>query len=93
MAVPFWIAASSSTRPRCPKPPKYALISMDSTMRSNVTVGPPLDLMVYQRDSFSSKQQRRLAASDPDLRQIHQQWETSLRRGVQELPQITFEDG
>lgn len=69
---------------------KYALISLDSTMRSNVTVGPPVDLLVYERDSFTLTKQRRLDAKDPDLNLIHQQWETSLRRAVQELPHIEF---
>lgn len=70
---------------------KYALISMDSTMRSNVTVGPPIDLALYGKDEFELHRRRRMTAADPDLRGIHVQWELALRRGVSELPEIDFE--
>jgi putative proteasome-type protease len=70
---------------------KYALISMDSTMRSNVTVGPPIDLLVYSKDELEITRRRRLTSSDPDLREIHVQWELALRQGVSELPEIDFE--
>ena len=69
---------------------KYALISLDSTMRSNLTVGPPIDLFVYKNDELDILRQRRFAAKDPDLLQIRTQWEQTLRKGVTELPPITF---
>lgn len=69
---------------------KFALISIDSTMRSNVTVGPPIDLLVYGVDDLRITRVRRLLASDPDLQQIRQQWENALRRAVHELPEIHF---
>jgi putative proteasome-type protease len=69
---------------------RYALISLDSTMRSNVTVGPPIDLLVYNRDELGVSRHRRLVDKDPDLMAIHAQWEQALRRAVQELPRIEF---
>lgn len=69
---------------------KYALISLDSTMRSNLTVGPPIDLFVYKNDELDILRQRRFAAKDPDLLQIRTQWEQTLRKGVTELPAIKF---
>ncbi len=69
---------------------KYALISLDSTMRSNVTVGPPVDLLVYRADDLRITRQRRLDEKDPELSQIRKQWEQSLRRAVRELPDIVF---
>jgi putative proteasome-type protease len=71
---------------------RYALISLDSTMRSNVTVGPPIDLLVYERNELGISRYRRFAANDPDLLSIHAQWEQALRRAVHELPAITFGD-
>jgi putative proteasome-type protease len=71
---------------------KYALISMDSTMRSNVTVGPPIDLLVYRANDLSITRYRRFHAKDPDLREIHQNWERALRRAVMDLPAINFEE-
>lgn len=69
---------------------KYALISLDSTMRSNVTVGPPIDLLVYTADELRITHQRRFGVNDPDLRAIQVQWEQSLRKAVQELPAVRF---
>ncbi|HLJ57037.1 MAG TPA: hypothetical protein VKT77_18505, partial [Chthonomonadaceae bacterium] len=65
---------------------KYALISLDSTMRSNVTVGPPIDLLIYANDSFSVERYRRFSDKDPDLLEIHARWEQALRSAVQDLP-------
>ena len=71
---------------------RYALISLDSTMRSNVTVGPPIDLMVYARDELRVTRRRRFAERDPDLVANHQQWEQALRQAVQALPPVRFDD-
>ncbi len=71
---------------------KYALISIDSTMRSNVTVGPPIDLVIYTADALQITRYRRFGADDPDLRAIHVQWEQALRKAVQELPAVRFEE-
>jgi putative proteasome-type protease len=65
---------------------KYALISLDSTMRSNVTVGPPIDLLVYPADDLRGGRRRRFSDQDPYLRDIHQRWEHALRKAVLELP-------
>ena len=69
---------------------RYALISIDSTMRSNVTVGPPIDLLVYRRDELCLDRRRRFPDRDPDLAAIHVQWEHALRQAVQALPQVDF---
>jgi len=71
---------------------KYALISIDSTMRSNVTVGPPIDMILYKAGELNIKKRRRLISKDPDLIDVHAQWEQALRKAVQELPSIRFED-
>jgi putative proteasome-type protease len=59
-------------------------------MRSNVTVGPPIDLVVYGKDDLELRHYRRFVERDPDLMAIHAQWEQSLRKAVQELPPIEF---
>ncbi len=69
---------------------KYALISLDSTMRSNVTVGPPVDLLVYSTDELQVRRQYRFAATDAQLTTIHSLWEQALRQAVQSLPAIRF---
>jgi putative proteasome-type protease len=70
---------------------KYALLSLDATMRSNVTVGPPFDLLLYKKDSLQITRYRRVSAGDRDLNLIHSSWEQSLRRAVEQLPDIEFE--
>ena len=69
---------------------KYALLSLDSTMRSNVAVGPPIDLLVYANDDFSVRRYRRFDATDPDLVEIRADWEQALRKAIAELPQVDF---
>ena len=69
---------------------KYALLSFDATIRSNVTVGPPVEILLYRKDSFEVTQYRRFAATDQDLNIIHSSWESSLRRAVERLPDIHF---
>jgi putative proteasome-type protease len=69
---------------------KYALISLDSTMRSNITVGPPIDLLVYARDELRISRHRRFDAEDADLREVHVRWEQALRKAVQDQPAVRF---
>ncbi|MFM8734817.1 MAG: peptidase [Pirellulales bacterium] len=70
---------------------KYAVISLDSTMRSNVSVGPPIDLLVYANDDFSVRRYRRLGATDAELVEIRTRWEQELRQAIRSLPEIAFE--
>ena len=65
---------------------KCVLVSFDSTMRSNLSVGPPLDLLLYRRDSFTANLRQRLVEDDPYLQTIRREWNETLRRGVRELP-------
>ncbi len=69
---------------------KYALLSIDSTMRSNATVGPPVDILVYGKGELHLQRHRRFFVRDPDMVAIHSQWEQSLRRAVSDLPSIQF---
>jgi putative proteasome-type protease len=69
---------------------KYAVLSIDSTMRSNVTVGPPIDLLVYADGDLDILHQRRFSERDPELLDIHARWEQTLRKGVHDLPAIRF---
>jgi putative proteasome-type protease len=70
---------------------KYALLSFDATMRSNVTVGPPIELLLYYKDSFHLDDYRRFQAADPELNVIHALWERALRHAVEDLPDIHME--
>ncbi len=65
---------------------RCALISFDSTIRSNLSVGTPLDLLVYRRDSFDFPEGRRLYENDPYFAMIRQQWSDGLRSTLAGLP-------
>lgn len=67
---------------------KYAILSLDSTMKSNVTVGPPIDLLAYAAGELDVRRQRRFGAEDPLLSRIRRQWDESLRSAVARLPDI-----
>jgi putative proteasome-type protease len=65
---------------------KCALISFDSTVRSNISVGLPIDLMWYPRDSLRVGVQKRINEGDPYYTMIRQSWGSGLRRVFTELP-------
>ncbi len=59
-------------------------------MRSNVTVGPPVELILYRRGSLHFGNYRRFVSGDAELELIHGRWEQALRRVVEDLPTIHF---
>src|SRR5438046_373734 len=72
---------------------KYALLSLDSTMKSNVTVGPPIDLLAYSKDELNITRHRRFEHDDPALNKIRVRWDQALRQAVLKLPDIRFKTG
>ena len=65
---------------------KLALISMDSTLRSNLTVGLPLELLVYRKDSYKIALRRRITENDPYFRMIGESWSVALRDAYRAIP-------
>lgn len=62
-----------------------ALVSMDSTMRSNATVGPPVEVLIYQRDTFSAQRRFCFSADDPYLTELKTIWDEKLKEAFHEL--------
>lgn len=58
---------------------KCVLISFDSTIRSNLSVGLPIDILLYRRDSLRADCRRRIGSDDPYFQMIHQGWSQGLR--------------
>jgi putative proteasome-type protease len=74
---------------------RCALVSMDSTMRSNATVGPPLECLFYRRDSFVSHEHYCLLEEDHwYLADLRKSWDDNIRLAFDNLPPISavFED-
>lgn len=60
-----------------------ALLSLDSTMKSNLTVDMPLDVLVYHRDSFDLSHTRRIEREDQDFNEMRRYWGDGLRRLIE----------
>jgi putative proteasome-type protease len=65
---------------------KLALVSMDSTLRSNLTVGLPMDLLVYKKDALEVDLRRRITEEDPYFRKIREDWSLALREAYLKMP-------
>ena len=70
---------------------RCALVSMNSTMRSNLTVGPPVDLLIYPKDSLGWGQRMTLTENDPFAMQISEAWNEGLVQALQNLPRFYWE--
>ena len=71
---------------------KCVLISFDSTMRSNISVGLPIDLLIYENDSLRVGIQRRIKEHDSYFDMIHSQWGEGLKKVFAELPPPHWQD-
>ena len=67
---------------------RCALVSMDSTMRSNLSVGPPVDLLIYSTDSYKKGDQYLLDEDDEYLRQLRLAWQNQLKEAFARLPRL-----
>jgi putative proteasome-type protease len=65
---------------------KLTLVSMDSTLRSNLTVGLPLDLLVYRANSHRIGLQQRVTEEDQYFRSLREAWSEALRDAYRRLP-------
>lgn len=69
---------------------KCVLVSYDSTMISNLSVGMPIDLLCYARDSLQVTMQRRFDEGDPYFEALTQQWLAGTRQVFHELPALQW---
>jgi len=67
---------------------KAVCVSMDSTLRSNLSVGMPLDLAVMRRNGYTFNVQERIEANDSRFVTISQHWGEALRSAFSNLPAI-----
>jgi len=69
---------------------RCALVSMDSTIRSNATVGPPIELMVYPVNSLKPGKRLVLTEDNPYLSELRRAWHEGLKATFDQLPQVPF---
>jgi putative proteasome-type protease len=71
---------------------KCALVSMDSTMKSNLSVGPPLDLVVYEVNRFETDKIVSIDMANPYYRMLHTSWGQKLREVFDSLDDPVWND-
>ena len=71
---------------------KCLLISYDSTLRSNLSVGMPIDLLCYERDSLRANLRHRFEAGDPHFEAVRSQWSAGTRRVFKDLPEMPWRE-
>jgi putative proteasome-type protease len=69
---------------------KLLMVSFDSTIKANLSVGLPLDLLVIEKDRFEPLHERRIEPSDPYYRAISSRWGEALKRAFHSLPDYSF---
>ena len=72
---------------------KCALVSMDSTLKSNLSVGLPLDLLVYQEGQFATKQIVCIDDQNPYFQMIHSTWGQRLREVFEGIADPVWDGG
>ncbi|MCP9848927.1 peptidase [Cyanobium sp. Morenito 9A2] len=69
---------------------KCVLVSFDSTMRSNLSVGMPIDLILYERDSLAISHRRRFCEGDAYFKELSTEWSAGVRNVFRELPDLEW---
>lgn len=71
---------------------KLLMVSFDSTIKANLSVGLPLDALVIERDHFEPAHVRRVTIEDPYYQTISTGWGEALKSAFHSLPDYTFDD-
>lgn len=66
------------------------MVSMDSTIRSNVTVGPPIEILCYLRDSLRFDRYRCLKEDDSYLIETRRAWNEKIAQAFAELATLEW---
>jgi putative proteasome-type protease len=69
---------------------KLLMVSFDSTLKANLSVGLPLDMLVIERDTFAPTHQKRIEASDAYFQLVSASWSDALRDAFHSLPDYSF---
>ena len=67
---------------------KMVLLSFDSTLRSNLSVGLPIDLLIYERDSLDVRREKRIEQDDEYFRKLSASWSDALRSAFAKIEEF-----
>ena len=71
---------------------RCAMVSLDSTMRANLSVGPPIELAIYRADSLQMPTHRVFKMQSPFIKSLQKSWGEGLQRAFKRLPRFDWED-
>jgi len=71
---------------------RLALISLDAALKSNLSVGPPLELAILPRDTFKLSQQLKLDANSDLFRDVSCDWDAAMHSAFEKLPRFSWEN-
>ncbi|MDA8707864.1 peptidase [Hellea sp.] len=71
---------------------RLLLVSFDSTIKANLSVGLPLDLTTYETDSLQLGKQKRFTRDDKYLQDVCPNWGRALKKALSDLPTYKFDD-
>jgi putative proteasome-type protease len=69
---------------------KLLMVSFDSTLKANLSVGLPLDMMVIERDRYEPAYEQRIEATDAYFQSVSSGWSDALRAAFYSLPDYSF---
>ena len=69
---------------------KFGVLSLEATMKSNVSVGTPFDIFCYEKDSLTVKYRLRLEDTDEYLQEVREKWQDGIVKLVGEMPSLRF---
>ncbi|MGD9889507.1 MAG: peptidase [Halothiobacillaceae bacterium] len=70
---------------------RSALVSINSTIRSNLSVGTPIELLILQRDMIDAPYRIKLNEDDPYYRELTEKWGAGLQQALDALPRIPWQ--
>ncbi|HES76908.1 MAG TPA: 20S proteasome subunit A/B [bacterium] len=70
---------------------RICLASMVATMRANLTVAPPFEVVIYSSNALMLQQRLKLEADSTELQNMHHAWESAMRLAFRSLPPFAWE--
>ena len=71
---------------------KLLMVSFDSTIKANLSVGPPLDLHIYEIDRYAPPKSLVIEAENPYFKMVSREWAQALKESLHSLPKFSFDE-
>lgn len=71
---------------------KLLMVSFDSTIKANLSVGLPLDLHIYEIDSYAPPKSQVIEAKNPYFQMVSREWAQALKDSLYSLPKFSFDE-